>query len=383
MPRTREVDAIERAFFHAWIECDLIPDEEREERMRAFRQWWGSFEIDAFKHALHEGNEADRLVALFALGYLAYEETHELLIPFLASAVRKERWASAMVLGDHQDERAFALLGQLLTDQLEPFSPAADEQKVMNMVLQAERRAKELYGSPAAWKRLVHPGLVQTWGKMEVYRDEYTWYLRHRQTITSILAAWNDPRAIPMLRQALQTSWDIEPRTRGSLQTLHELEDQLAYTLGQLEAWQALEGLETAGLPPSRFKLARMFLVFGALRVNLQLLYQGSITLLIRSGTIDADQVTKVLRERFGLDEYLARANLNVFQQWYQERDELWQLQRRLERGEVEELSWPPQSSRDEWTSPQEGEQLEEIPPTFPGEQPHSRGPVIPIRKLS
>ena len=171
------------------------------------------------------------------------------------------------------------------------------------------------------------------------------------------------------------------------MQTLHELEDQLASTLGQLEAWQALEGLETAGLPPSRFKLARMFLVFGALRVNLQLLYQGSITLLIRSGTIDAGQVTKVLRERFGLDEYLARANLNVFQQWYQERDEMWQWQRRLERGEVEELSWPPQSSRDEWTSPQEGEQLEEIPPTFPGEQPHSRGPVIgpviPIRKLS
>src|SRR5260221_7206179 len=372
MPRTREVDAIERAFFHAWIVDAMIPDEEREERIRAFRQWWGSFEIDAFKHALQEGNEADRLVALFALGYLAYEETHELLIPLLASAVRKERWASAMVLGDHQDERAFALLGQLLKDQLEPFSPTADEQKVRNMVLQAERRAKELYGTPAAWKRLVHPGLVQTWGKMEVYRDEYTWYLRHRQTITSILAAWNDPRAIPMLRQTLQTCWEIEQRTRGSLQTLHQLEDKLAYTLGQLEAWNALDGLETAGLPPSRFKLARMFLVFGALRINLQHLYQGNITLLVTLGTIDADQVTKVLRERFGLDEYLARANLNVFQQWYQERDELWQWQRRLERGEVDELSWPPQPSRVELTDPQEGDRLEDIKPKSPGEQPRS-----------
>src|SRR5258707_12999235 len=158
MPRTREGDAIERAFFHAWIEHDLIPDEGGEERLRAFRQWWGSFEIDAFKHALQEGNEADRLVALFALGYLAYEETHELLIPFLASAVRKERWASAMVLGAHQDERAFALLGQLLTDKLEPFSPAAGEQKVMNMVLQAESRAKETQVRPPVWGRAVSYG---------------------------------------------------------------------------------------------------------------------------------------------------------------------------------------------------------------------------------
>src|SRR5260370_8626667 len=122
MPRTREVDAIEQAFFRAWIVDDMIPDEEREARMRSFQQWWGSFEIDAFKHALHEGNEADRLVALFALGYLAYEETHELLIPFLASAVRKERWASAMVLGEHQTQRAFPLLAQRLTHQLHPFS---------------------------------------------------------------------------------------------------------------------------------------------------------------------------------------------------------------------------------------------------------------------
>src|SRR5260221_227126 len=386
MPRTREVDAIEQAFSHAWIVDAMIPDEEREERMRAFRQWWGSFEIDAFKHALQEGNEADRLVALFALGYLAYEETQALLVRFTASSVRKERWASAMVLGAHQDERAFALLGQLLTDHLEPFSPAAEENKVKNMVSQAERRARELYGTPTAWERFVHPGLVQTWGKMEGYRHEYTWYLRHRQTITTILAAWNDPRAIPMLRQALQTCWHIEQLTHGSLQLLHQLEDQLAHTLGQLEAWHALEGLETAGLPPSRFKLARMFLIFGALGVNLlhlQNVYRGNIKLAIAVGTIDAEEVTEALRERFGLDEYLARANLNVFQQWYQERDEMWQWQRRLERGEVEELSWPPQSSRDEWTSPQEGEQLEEIPPTFPGEQPHSRDPVIPIRKLS
>lgn len=165
---------------------------------------------------------------------------------------------------------------------------------------------------------------------------------------------------------------------------VHEFQDQLAHTLGQLKAWHALEGLETPGLPPSRFKLARMFLIFGALGVNLQhlqLVYQGNIKLAIAVGTIDAEEVTRVLRERFGLDEYLARANLNVFEQWYQERDEQWQWRRRVERGEVENLSWLHQPARHKWTAPEEGEKQEEITPTSPGEQPGSGGPVI--RKLS
>lgn len=83
----------------------------REERIRAFEQRCDGFEVDAFKHALHEGNEADRLVALFAPGRFTHEEIKGLLEPFLHSPIRKERWASAMVLGDQRDERAFALLG--------------------------------------------------------------------------------------------------------------------------------------------------------------------------------------------------------------------------------------------------------------------------------
>ena len=207
--------------------------------------------------------------------------------------------------------------------------------------------------------------------------------MRHRQTITTILAAWNDPRAIPMLRQALQTCWHVELRWgRGSLQLLHQLEDRLALTLGQLEAWNALQGLDTAGLPPSRFKLARMLLVLGSLRVSLPPWFGGNIQQLIQIGTIDADQVTRVLRERFSLDDYLARANLKVFEQWYQERDEEWQLQRRLERGEIEieGLSWPLRPPRGEWTVSHEGDKLEEINPTSPGEHPRSGGPAI--RKL-
>jgi hypothetical protein len=346
MSDTSDAYLIKQAFLHAWIVEDQIPDEEMEERMRSFEQWWGGLDIEALKRALQEGNEEDKLVALFALGYLAYHQTQELLAPFLTSPVRKERWASAIIFGSYQDERAFALLRELLIEHLEAFSPPVDEHKIRHLVSEAQERARALYSSPATWERLAHPGLVQRWRDLKASRREYMWCMLHRRTILDILAGWNDPQAVPALRQALQLCWYIEPGTRGSLQdVLHQLEDRLAYTLGQLGAWHALQGLEMPGLPPSRFKLARMFLVFGGLQVNLEglHLYKGNLTPLIESRTLDPDQVTQVLQERFGLDEYLARANLNVFQQWYQERDELWQWQKKLERGEIEGFSWPPQ----------------------------------------
>lgn len=320
----------------------MIPDEEWEGRMRAFQQYWGSFDLDTFKRVLQEGNEADRLVALFAPGYLAYEETRELLAPFLSSPVGKERWASAIVLGERKDERGFAVLGELLVENLAYFSQSSDEQKIRDVVDSARKQAREHDGSYGSWERFVYPGLVQAWSELEVYRSEYTWYMFHRQTITNILRAWNDPRTIPMFRQALQTCWQIEQLPRGqgcppgSLRDLHQLEDKLAYALGELEAWNALDGLDTGKLHPSRFKLARLYLIFGSFHLNLSSLEYWNINTHIQTGAIDPDRVTHLLQERFGLDEYLARANLNVFHQWYQERDDLWQWQRRIARGEID-----------------------------------------------
>ena len=334
MSDTSNSRLVKYAFIYAWPEFDQIPDEEMEGHLRSFEQWWGGLDTEAFKRALHEGNEQDRLVALFALGSLAYEETKEVLAPFLASPVRKERWASALGFGEHQDERA--LLGHLLTDHLEPYSPLADDHKITQLECEARERARTLYNSPAAWERFAYPGLVQRWREGEASRREYAWYMHHRPTILAILQNWNDPRAIPALRLALQRCWHIEPHTHGFSDTLHQLQDTLAYTLGQLGAWDAPEGLETPGLPPSRFKLARMFLVFGLLHVSLLRMYDGNLTSLIEQGALDPDQVAQVLRERFGLDEYLARANLNVFQQWYLERDKLGQWRKRIERGEIE-----------------------------------------------
>jgi len=322
MSNTNDAYLIKRAFLHAWIEYNQLPDEEMEERIRSFEQWWGGLDIDAMKRALQEGNEEDRLVALFMLGYLAYDETKELLAPFLASPVRKERWASAIIFGSYQDERAFALVGELLIEHLEPFSPPIDENKIRHLVFEVQERARALYGSLKVWERFAHPGLVQRWLNLEASRREYEWCMLHLHTILDILADWNNPRAVPVLRQALQKCWYIEAYAQGSLPDLHQLENTLAYMLGRLGALYALEGLEIRELPPSAFKLARMFLVFGWLGVSLRslYLYHGNLTLLINSGTLDPDQVTQVLQEQFGLDEYLARANLKVFQEWYRER---------------------------------------------------------------
>lgn len=326
MPRTRRTDLLEQAFFEARIEYDQMPDEEMKECINAFEQRWGGFEIDAFTHALYEGNEADRLVALFALGRFAHEETKELLVPFLHSPIRKERWASAMVLGDQRDERAFALLGQLLVENMEYVPPSAEED-IDSIVFHAMDQAREQFGTPIAWERLVDREIAQAWYDMEAYDAEYTWYMIHRVTITNILGAWNDSRTIPMLRQALQRCWHIEqfPPSQGGLSggfldTWHHLEDELAYALGQLEAWDALDGLETVGLPPLYFKLARLYLIFGSLHLKLFFLDEWNISTSIQTGIIDTNQVTSILQKRFGLDEYLARANLKVFQQWYQER---------------------------------------------------------------
>jgi hypothetical protein len=343
MPKTKVTNALERALFDVLIEKELLLDKEKGKLTRNFKKHWGSFDPDALKHALQEGGEQERLFALFALGYLMYEEAKEFLVPFLSSPVSKEQWASVIVLGEQKEERAFALLGQLLTEGMEYHSLAVDEKEVMNSVFQAYTQAREQFGTPKAWERLVSPDLVQIWNKMQAYRDEYMWYMKHRERIIRILGAWNDSRAIPILRQALQTCWQIEqhPTPQGGIlpeylrESFHQLEDTLAYTLGQLEAWDALDGLDTAGLPPSRFKLARMFLVFGSLQVNLQQMSHGNLKMLIALGAIDPNRVINVLQERFGLNEYLARANLQVFQEWYQERDEYWQWQRRIVRGEI------------------------------------------------
>lgn len=316
-------DAIQRAFSDTWIHEAEMPDALRDERVGTFVVRWGGIDVNAFKRALQEGKGTDRLFAIFALGYLAPPDVEELLVPFLHSPVRKARWASAIVLGESKDKQAFTPLQGALVEDMECHPPDA-EKDLTRIVYEAADEAGRRFGSRADWERVVDPALIAAWNEQQAYLGEYRWYLIHRLAITHLLGTWGDPQAIPALRQALRLCWEVEQLPRfqgkpsgGSEETWHQLEDDLAYALGQLEAWDALDGLD---LPPLHFQLARMFLVFGSLQVNLRYLYDGNITRLITIGTIDPDLVFRVLQERFGLTTYKCESSLQQFQQWYQER---------------------------------------------------------------
>jgi hypothetical protein len=68
------------------------------------------------QRAVTEGDEEDRVCALFLLGGLATPKARDLLISFLDSPHRKERWASAIALGRLKEERVLALLQTLLLE---------------------------------------------------------------------------------------------------------------------------------------------------------------------------------------------------------------------------------------------------------------------------
>ncbi|HEU5230535.1 MAG TPA: hypothetical protein VFU49_22125 [Ktedonobacteraceae bacterium] len=320
MPRPRwSADPVQRAFFEAWIDEADMPDEIREERIEAFRTRWGTLERDAFKRALQEGDEDDRLCALFALGYFAPAGVEGLLVPFLHSPVRKERWASAIVLGEGRDERAFPFLLALLLEEME-YVPTQADQYMESIEADDWKRVLEINFISLFWEHMKDPTFASMFKQQQEHQSEYRWYTIHRLTITTLLGRWGDERAIPPLRQALEQCWQIEEQGRlpgGSSDLWHSLEDDLAYALGQLAASHPFDDLE---LPALGLQLARMYFVFGLLKINTRTFYGGDLLRLIWEEGIDKNRVVTTLRERFGLTEDESNGTIRLFQLWYRER---------------------------------------------------------------
>lgn len=323
MPRPKWSDPIERAFFDAWIDEAEMPDEMRDQRIETLRKRWGALDSDAFQRGLQEGEAADRLCALFALGYLAPTGVEDLLVPFLSSSVRKERWASAIALGENKDERALSFLQACLLEQME-YNPSQSDREVNKAISNIIKIAQGGNATSILLDHMKDPMFANVMEESQMHRSEYLWYTVHRLTITNLLGAWGDLRAIPSLCLALQKCWEIEQQGSvlgGSAELWHNLEDDLAYALGQLEAWDALNGLE---LPPTGFQLARMYLVFGYLGIDTRTIYGGDIIRLINMGRVDQDSIVSTLREHFGLTEYVSKASLQDFRRQYSERDGKW-----------------------------------------------------------
>lgn len=319
MPISPRPDPVAEAFFDAWIDAANMPDEIREERIEAFRNHWGALEKDAFERALQEGDEDDRLCALFALGYLALAEVEDLLVPFLHSSVRKERWASAMVLGEGKDERAFPFLLAFLLEEME-YVPTQADRYVESIEADDWKKILETDVVSLFWEHMKDPTFASAWEQQGKHQSEYQWYTRHRLTITTLLGAWGDKRAIPSIRQALEQCWRIEQQGRlpgGFSDLWHDLEDNLAYALGQLNATNPFDDLE---LPALGLQLARMYFVFGVLKINTRTLYNADLLKLIWRGEVDQGRLVSTLQERFGLTEDESNNMPYLFQNWYRER---------------------------------------------------------------
>lgn len=209
------------------------------------------------QRATREGNEHDRAFALILLGALATPKALDIVRSFLTSPSLKERWASAIALGRHKEERVFSLLQTLLLDGFLVSPPSVSEEE-------AERQGGT---------HDVYPPI----GDLSVAVD-YEWYMHQRWECALVLGAWGNPCVVPRLREALETAWKMEqmwPDYEGfqdGPEIWHAFQDRLAFALGQLGAWHALLDLD---LPEKRLLIATIYLALGALQVQNTLIFYG------------------------------------------------------------------------------------------------------------
>jgi HEAT repeat protein len=157
------------------------------------------------QRAVTEGNEENRLSALFLLGGLATPKARVLLISFLDSPYRREGWASAISLGRLKDEWAFSVLQTVL---LEGF--AASEIAASVEELQAAQEACRL--SRQAYQEQGQATFSEAYEDVieQLRNIDYEWYLRQRSECALVLGAWGNPLAVPKLKEALQATRQME-----------------------------------------------------------------------------------------------------------------------------------------------------------------------------
>ena len=201
IPRKMWPEAIKQACFDTWL--DEIDNPLREEQIYTFTKHWGGFEPEALIQMLQQGNETERIFAIFTLEHLAPPDVVMLLAPLLHSRQRKERWASAISLGRGRHEIAFALLQNLLREDVVYNYP--HDPTLFYAINDAVEKAEQLFGQDGAWKweELIDPALLEAWNKQQENDEEFRWYTIHRLTITRLLGTWGKSEAIPTLRQAL------------------------------------------------------------------------------------------------------------------------------------------------------------------------------------
>lgn len=242
-----------------------------EKPLEAFEQRWGGFDAQTLLHALIVGSSEEKVLALLTIGYSDMPQKREMLLPYLQSAEPMERWASALCLGEMQEEKALSVLVHMLDEFLPPQSHPLERDG----------------------------GLYHFW----------------RSKAVALLGESGRSDLAPVLRQMLIKVWTIEQAEQGKRkQVWHGYQDELVYALGRLGTFGALTGLD---IPKARIRLWMITLVCGTLQARVR---YGDILTQIQIQQELKDEVALVLQQRFGLsakeqlayidsysDEYFAR----------------------------------------------------------------------------
>lgn len=190
------------------------------EAMEAFRVRWGGLETETFLHVLQAGTGADRLLAMFAIGYGDEAQAADVLAPLLESSDLLEQCAATYLLAKRHDPRAVPHYETYLLQD-----PPLDR-----------------YGRFVA--------------------NAHNWFWTGRAFIARTLATGGPASLTPALRKAWFRQWWIEQEYGSCWPLLH---DTLLYALGGRGAMGALHGIR---LPVSRQRLTMVLLALGWLHAD-------------------------------------------------------------------------------------------------------------------
>src|SRR5260221_8584492 len=255
------------SYAYAQIGYESVP--EGEFGPEGVTQRWGGLDVEHFARALQEGQEEDRLLAIFALGYHQSRWVAELLLPFLTSPLPRERWASALSLGFMQEERAFPVLLNMLTE----FLPPSD------------------------WP---------------TYQGGHMWmYNVWREQAIEVIAEYNKPEAVSSLLQALLVYQNIEQ----SIPDYNSVRDwwilylrKVVYALGGLGRFDILT---TGAVTPEVPWEWNVYLVLGSLHAHITYPYFYAFSWEKYPGFKEG--VARVLTEQLDLSEEEAERSMKAF----------------------------------------------------------------------
>lgn len=231
--------------------------------IEAFTRRWGGIDLEAFIRALHEGEDKDKVLAIWALGYEPAAWTREYLLPFLRSPQPMERWASALGLGKMGEPQALPVLLRMLTEFFPPKEAPASE-------------------ADGLW-------LYNGW----------------RVQVISLLKEWTQPEVVPALLDALPAYWRLEQAIAEEMVTGRRYwrmcQGCVMHTLGWLGRFDVLPAMVRAlDIVQPTLSSWRVYLVLGSLHVPSPDLFARSVFSLFNEAGV-REQVMAALQERFGL----------------------------------------------------------------------------------